>query len=160
MTGASDQGASFGLIRGFPVKVRESVFGGSGASAGALAGWATLPAGNSIHRSAQRAKRAKRAVQGSAFLGQLILDADRRLRNDASLHQSLGLEDPKAIGQHPVADVRDRRTDRGVAGWSAEECLNDGARPAASDKLDGFMKTTADGGDWLFHGLNLWNSRD
>lgn len=82
-----------------------------------------------------------------AFLGKLVFNSHRGVGDHTADDQSFALEGAKALGQHPIGEVRDRTLDGRVARFSLKEGLNNSTRPAATDELDSPMKARAYLGD-------------
>src|SRR6266566_8399286 len=87
---------------------------------------------------------AEGGLELATFCGEVVLDADRALGNDGAGYEVLGFERAKALGEHPVGDVRNGALDDGVAGSTLKQGLQDGTGPTATDQLNGPMKAGAD----------------
>jgi hypothetical protein len=82
-------------------------------------------------------------LERPAFLGQLVLHANRRLRDHRPGDDALALELAQAFRQHPIADIGDGRAQFGEAQAAVEQQLNDRTGPAPADELDGLVKSDA-----------------
>jgi hypothetical protein len=82
-------------------------------------------------------------LEGASLLGQLVLDAHRRLGNDETIDNPFRLELPQALRQHPIADLGDRDAELGEPHPSVEEELDHRTRPSAADQLDGAVESGA-----------------
>jgi hypothetical protein len=85
----------------------------------------------------------ERMLERAPLFGELVLDADRRFRDDDALDDPLGLELAQAFGQHAIADVGHGGAQLGEAHPPVEQELDDGAGPAAADQLDGAVELLA-----------------
>jgi len=78
-----------------------------------------------------------------AFLGKLVFNPHRGVRDHTADDQSFALKGAKALRQHPIGEVRDCTLDGCVARFSLKKGLKNGARPSATDELDSLMKAGA-----------------
>jgi len=72
-----------------------------------------------------------------------VFDAHWGVGDHTADDQSFDLKGAKALGQHPIGEVRDCTLDGRVARFSLKERLKNGACPAATDELDSPMKAGA-----------------
>jgi hypothetical protein len=82
-----------------------------------------------------------------AFLGKLVFNPHWGVGDHTADDQAFALKGAKALGQHPIGEVRDRTLDGRVARFSLKEGLKNCTRPAATDELDSPMKSGAYLGD-------------
>jgi len=78
----------------------------------------------------------KGALQSASFFGQLVFNAYGGFRHDDPGKNGLTLELPKPLGEHAIADVRDRAAQLRVPHAAMEQQLDHGTRPATPDELD------------------------
>jgi len=77
------------------------------------------------------------------LVGELVLDAHRRLGHDDPRDNPFGFELPQPLRQHPIADVGDGRAQLGKSHPPVQQELDERARPAPADELDRLVKLHA-----------------
>ena len=88
--------------------------------------------------------RIDHAGQRAPLLGDVILDADRRVGEHRPLHDAFRFEFLQPLRKHPVAEARHGLRKVAEARDAAQHGADDGAGPAAADQLHGVVVTRAE----------------
>lgn len=90
------------------------------------------------------------AIEGEAFLGEVVFDADGGIGNDGALDDSFGFEFLEPFGEEAVVQAGDGLGDIGETIATAAHGSEDGPVPALANEFDRPMEGRTEGGwDWL-----------
>jgi hypothetical protein len=75
-------------------------------------------------------------LQRASLLRELVFHSHRCLGDHDARHDSLRLQFPQPLGQHPVADVGNGGAKLGKTHAAVQQELDDRSCPASADELD------------------------